>query len=50
MRVSAPRFLATAQIAGMSCISKVSEPGDSTTTAVVFARNSFSMPAPARGS
>ena len=37
-------------IAGMSCTSKVSDPGDSVNTMLVFGRNSRSIAAPASGS
>ena len=42
----APCACATSAIAGMSCTSKVSEPGDSVNTMRVLGRNSRSMPAP----
>ena len=40
----------TAAMAGMSCISKLCEPGASTTTASVLSRISAAMPAPISGS
>ncbi len=46
----APRAWATAAIAGMSCTSKVSDPGDSVNTTRVFGRKSRSIAAPASGS
>ncbi len=42
-RRSAPRACATAAIAGMSCTSNVSEPGDSANTMRVFGRNACSI-------
>ena len=48
--VSTPRPRATAAIAGTSCTSKVSEPGDSMNTTLVLARISPSMAAPISGS
>jgi hypothetical protein len=41
---------ATAAIAGMSCTSNVSDPGDSAKTIRVFGRKSRSIAAPANGS
>ena len=48
--VSTPRARATAAIAGTSCTSKVSEPGDSMNTTRVSGRIRASMPAPISGS
>ena len=50
MSTQAPRACATAAIAGTSWISRVCEPGDSVSTALVFGRISASMPAPISGS
>jgi hypothetical protein len=47
---SALRACATAAIAETSCTSKVSEPGDSTKTSFVLARNSRSIAEPTSGS
>ena len=46
----APRACATSAMAGMSCTSSDCEPGNSTNTALVLARNSEAIPAPSRGS
>ena len=45
-----PRFAASAAMAGTSCTSIDCDPGDSTTIALVFARNSAAMSAPSAGS
>ena len=50
MMTQAPRACTTSAMAGMSWISKVCEPGDSTSTAFVFDRMRASIPAPMRGS
>ena len=47
---SASRPCATAAIAGTSCTSKVSDPGDSVNTMRVFGLNQRAIPAPASGS
>ena len=44
IRTQAPRACATSAIAGTSWISKLCEPGDSVSTALVFGRMSASMP------
>ena len=46
----APRACATAAMAGTSCTSNVSDPGDSVNTMRVFGWNSRSIAAPASGS
>ena len=46
----APRSCAACAIAGTSCTSNVSDPGDSTKTTLVFGRNARTMSAPSRGS
>ena len=50
MSPAAPRAGAAAAIAGTSCTSNESEPGDSTNTARVFGRIRPAMAAPASGS
>jgi hypothetical protein len=50
MMTQAPRSCAAAAMAGMSCISKLCEPGASTTTASVFGCMSAAMPDPISGS
>lgn len=45
-----PRACIASAMAGTSCISKVCEPGASTSTARVFSRISPAMPAPITGS
>ena len=50
MSTHAPQACAASAIAGMSCISKVCEPGASVNTAFVFGRNRSRMPAPTSGS
>ena len=50
MSTTAPPAWAAAAIAGTSCISKESEPGDSTKTARVFGCISAAMPPPISGS
>jgi hypothetical protein len=47
---SAPCRCAAAAIAGMSCISKLCEPGASVNTARVFGLNREAMPPPISGS
>ena len=45
-----PCACAASAMAGMSCISKLSEPGDSVNTTRVFGRISAAMPPPISGS
>jgi hypothetical protein len=45
----APRACAAAAIAGTSCTSKLSEPGDSRKTARVLSRMSAAIPVPTSG-
>ena len=45
-----PLAWAASASAGKSCTSKVSEPGDSPTTTLVFSRIRSAMPAPIQGS
>ncbi len=49
MTTQTSRACAAAAMAGMSCISKLCEPGASTITPIVFGWISFSMPAPISG-
>ena len=50
MTVGMSRARAAAAMAGTSCISKLCDPGASTTTARVLGRNRSAMPAPSVGS
>ncbi len=50
MITGTPRLAAAAAMAGMSCISNVSEPGLSVKTSAVLSWMRSAMPAPIRGS
>ena len=50
MMTQAPAPCAASAIAGMSCISSVSEPGDSVKTTLVLGRIRAAIPAPSVGS